>query len=127
MLSDDAAAAVAAGELVTSAVVDVGAPTASATPSSAAVAVGAYPPAGVVVVVVADVSTSLGPTEAAAGNAVWKPSSMNPNVRGFVTVATVLKPPVGGAPVGGGMKNAPLTDTASEAGVEVVGLGTGSS
>jgi hypothetical protein len=125
---DDPAAAVAVAELVTSAasaaaVEDAGAPTTS-TPSSSAAAVGAYSLAGAVVVV-ADVSTSLGPTEAAAGTAVWKPSSMNPNVRGFVTVAIVLAPSVEKAFVGGGMKKAPVTDTG--VGVEAVGLGTGSS
>lgn len=119
------AVAVAAGEFVTSAAVYAGALTASTTPSSSATAVGAYSPAGTVVV--AYVSTSLGPTEAAAGTAVWTPSSMNPNVRGFVTVAILLKPSVGGALVGGGLKKAPVTDTPSEAGVEIVGLGAGSS
>lgn len=128
MLSVDAAAVddlAAAGELVTSAAVYAGAPTASTIPSSSAAAVGAYFPAGAVVVV-ADVSTSLSPTEAAAGTAVLTPSSMNSNVRGLVTVAIILKPSVGGALVGGGLKKAPVTDTPSDAEV-VVGLGIGSS
>lgn len=128
-MSVDAAAVddlAAAGELVTSAAVYAGAPTASTIPSSSsAAAVGAYFPAGAVVVV-ADISTSLGPTEAAAGTAVLTPSSMNSNVRGLVTVAIILKPSVGGALVGGGLKKAPVTDTPSDAEV-VVGLGIGSS